>query len=171
MEPENIEPTIIEEVKRKRGRPRKLVKKVYVKTGKRRGRPSSYSAKIASRIFNQLARGRSITEICGDENMPCLKSVYNWLDKENPVFQEIFSSSYRNARMLQLHLLGDKMLEIALDGSDDCKIIEKRNKKTGKIIKKTIYNPGNIRRAFLKIKEMKRKVARLNPRKYTWEEA
>jgi hypothetical protein len=127
VESENSGINIIEEVKKKRGRPRKLVKKCYVKTGKKRGRPSSYNAKIASRIFKQLARGRSITEICGDENMPCLKTVFNWLDKKNPAFQKIFLSSYSNARMLQLHLLGDTMLEIALDGSDDCKIIEKRN--------------------------------------------
>ena len=159
MAPENIEANEIGEMKKKRGRPRKLVKKVYVKTGKKRGRSSSYNAKTAYRIVKQLIRGRSLEAICRDENMPSLKTVFNWLDKKNPAFQESFLSSYRNARMLQLHLLYDTMLEIALDGSDDCKIIEKRNKKTGRIIKKTIYNPGNIRRAFLKIKEMKHKVA------------
>ena len=68
----------IEEVKKKRGRPRNPDKKGYVKTGKPEGRPNSYNNKIAGHIHNQLLRGRSLTAICGDENMP---SLYGLLPK------------------------------------------------------------------------------------------
>ena len=112
MAPGNIETNIIEEVKRKRGRPRKLVKKVYVKTGKRRGRPSSYTGNKARHICNQMARGRSLESICSDEKMPSLKTIFNWLDEEHPSFQEKFLDKYRIARWIQLDLILEKVKQL-----------------------------------------------------------
>ena len=164
VESENSGTNIIEEVKRKRGRPRKLVKKVYVKTGKKRGRPSSYNYKIASRIFNQLARGRSITEICGDEKMPSLKTVFNWLDEKHPSYQEGFSSSYKTGKMLQLHLLYDKIRQV-VDADYKIIVTKKITDRKGNVtIKKMERSSVPWRR--LQFQYLKWRVSHLQPRKY-----
>lgn len=154
----------IEEVKKKRGRPRNPDKKGYVKTGKPEGRPNSYNNKIANRIHKQLLRGRSLTAICRDENMPSLKTVYNWLDKKHPSFQKSFLDSYKISRMLQLQLIGDRMLKIA---DDDRKIIvtKKVKDKRGNIITKTIEKSA-LPRQRLQIQTLKWLAARLRPRKF-----
>jgi len=155
---------IIEEVKKKRGRPGNPAKKGYVKTGKPEGRPNSYNDKIADHIHNQLLRGRSLTAICGDENMPSLKTVYNWLDKKHPSFQKSFLVSYKTSRMLQRHLIGERMVKIA---DDDRKIIvtKKIKDKSGNIITKTIEKSA-LPWQQLQIKNLKWLAAHLQPRKF-----
>jgi len=159
---------IVEEVKKKRGRgrPRNPDKKVYVKTGRPAGRPNSYSDKIAKHILKQLVHGidRSLTSICRDENMPSLKTVYNWLDKNHPSYQEDFFNSYKISKMFQLDLIYDKIIEIA---DDDRKIILTKMVKDrhGKVIIKKVEK-SLIPRHKLQIQSLKWLASRLQPRKY-----
>jgi hypothetical protein len=84
--------------------------------------------------------------------MPSLKTVYNWLDKKHPSFQKSFLVSYKASRMLQLHLIGERMVKIA---DDDRKII---------VTKKIKDKNGNI--ITLQIKTLKWLAAHLQPRKF-----
>jgi hypothetical protein len=166
--PENIETNIIEEVKKKRGRPRKLVKKVYVKTGKKRGRPSSYSDKIARHFCNQMSRGRPLEAICGDENMPSLKTIFNWLDKNHPSFQKKFSDKYEMARWIQLNMILEKVNPIIDD------LIESRDKM---VLPKVITDQKKyviakkmerirLKKIDLRVQYWKWRAQHLQPRKY-----
>lgn len=157
---------VVLEVKRKRGRPRNPHKKVYVKTGKPGGRPSSYSSKISKRIIGRLlsGSGRSLTSICRDSDMPSLKTVYNWLNENHPSYQEDFLNSYKIARELQLDSIYGRILEIA---DDDSKIIfsKEAEKKLGRPLIKKIKR-SVLSRQKIQIQSLKWLASRLQPRKY-----
>jgi hypothetical protein len=157
---------IVKEKKRGRGRPRNPNKKVYVKTGRPAGRPNSYSDKIAKRILKQLVHGmgRSLTSICRDENMPSLKTVYNWLDKNHPSYQEDFCQRYKICKMFQLDLIYDKIIEIA---DDERKLVftKKVKDRHGNVIIKKVEK-SLLPRHKLQIQGLKWLASRLQPRKY-----
>jgi Helix-turn-helix domain len=48
--------------------------------------PSSYTPDIAARILRELADGRSLSEVCRDEGMPCRQSVQVWVERGHQGF-------------------------------------------------------------------------------------
>lgn len=55
-----------------------------------RGRPSSYTPDLADTICTRLAEGIPLAQICRDEGMPGVTTVYSWI-KGNREFSEAFA--------------------------------------------------------------------------------
>jgi hypothetical protein len=75
------------------------------------GRPTIYTEEIATEIINRLTCGESMNDICRDERMPCVTSVFEWrrANKE-------FLKRYTRARKLQAEILLDKSRAAAEEG-------------------------------------------------------
>lgn len=78
------------------------------------GRPSIFSAELASEICARISAGQSLRHVCRDESMPCTSTVLKWA-REN----EEFSQQYAKARDALLEHWAEEITEIADDGSND----------------------------------------------------
>ena len=83
------------------------------RTGKPNGRPSSYNEQIALTIYQRIADGHSLRQICSEESMPSKATIFKWLID----FPE-FSDQYAQARALQMETMADDLLELA-DSADE----------------------------------------------------
>ena len=72
------------------------------------GVKSTYSAAIAERICVMISKGRTITSICSDDDMPSLDGVYGWL-RAQPAFAE----AYARAREDQQDTFAAQILDIS----------------------------------------------------------
>lgn len=72
------------------------------------GRPTKFTDGIANKICTELTKGRSLTAICKEAEMPGLSTVMLWLTKH-----ESFVERYARARELQADTIFDECLEIA----------------------------------------------------------
>ena len=111
------------------------------KEPKRNGRPPIYTEKLSNEICESLACGKSLTQICRKDNMPCYSTVMKWLRKESP-YQKDFLERYEIARKMQADYYADEIVEIADDSKE------------------------NIRRSRLRIGARKWIACRLRPKKY-----
>jgi hypothetical protein len=57
------------------------------------GRPSSFTQKLADEIAERIGNGEPLAQICRDDHMPALRTVYDWQDAH-----EQFSASIARAR-------------------------------------------------------------------------
>ena len=71
---------------------------------------STFSHDKADAVCEKLMEGRSLHSICKDKSLPSVGTVMKWL-RENPSF----SQQYAHAREAQAELMGDKMVEFALE--------------------------------------------------------
>ena len=72
-------------------------------TARKIGRPSIYSDEIVSDICARVACDESLVQICLEEGMPSLTTVYRWL-QEKPDFR----ANYARARNDQAETVADK---------------------------------------------------------------
>jgi hypothetical protein len=117
-----------------------------------RGRPSIYSDELIDSICERIMMGESLNRICKDKAMPSYRTVCYWL-RDKPDFLQ----KYTCARVVQMHLLADSILEIADDGSQDTVVNDK-----GHAEKNTEW----ITRTRLKLDTRKWLLAKLLPRIY-----
>lgn len=68
-----------------------------------------YDPKIAQRVLDELAAGRSLRSICADSDMPSRPTVYKWIDNDT----DGFADRYTRARDLGLDTIADQVLDIA----------------------------------------------------------
>jgi hypothetical protein len=115
------------------------------------GRPTKYSTALAEHICLELMMGKSVRTVCANENMPSPSTVYSWLG-EKPDFLE----QYTRAKTLAILLMGEEILDIADDSSND--LI--------KIGNRYVANRGNIKRARLRISVRKLLMGQLQLKKY-----
>ena len=85
------------------------------------GRPTMYSMKLALEICDRLADGKSLKEICKDENMPKKTAVYEWLLRHKE-----FADMYARAREDQADSLADEITAIA--DADPAVILDDKGK-------------------------------------------
>lgn len=90
-----------------------------------RGRPSKYTAALASRICERLSAGETLRAVCRDEGMPAASTVLAWTAKHNG-----FSEQYAKAREIGYQQMADEIVEIADDGSNDTYLDEEGNRRT-----------------------------------------
>ena len=69
-----------------------------------------YSKAIADRICEQLADGKSLSEICKAEGIPSRAVVYKWLDQN-----ESFKDDYARARDYQADSHADDVVAVSRD--------------------------------------------------------
>ena len=133
------------------------------KTKLPKGRPTSYSDKIAKHICNEIAKGRSLKKICTkDNNMPTEPTVYSWLLRGSKTFNEYFFNKYREAKDMQADRFAEEIIDIADDGENDT--YERLNPKTGKM--ETVVDHDHIRRSELRLKARMWATSKLLPKKY-----
>jgi len=77
------------------------------------GRPSEYTAETADYICEQLAEGKSLRQICAEDGMPAVGTVFVWL-KKYMAFQE----QYTRAREVQGHVAAEDAVDGALTAYD-----------------------------------------------------
>jgi transposase-like protein len=57
------------------------------------GRPPRYTAELAGRILQELARGRTMKDICAEPGMPCDNTVRQWADDDIDGFAARYSEA------------------------------------------------------------------------------
>ena len=130
---------------------------------RKRGRPSSYSKKIANLICQRLASGESLVKICASKGMPSVPTVMSWLWKESK-FQEDFLNNYTRAREQQAEILADQIISIADDDSADVIFVEGKDG-SGKTAFPRL-NKEFVQRSHLRVESRKWVASKLLPKKY-----
>jgi hypothetical protein len=72
------------------------------------GAKTTYTVAVAERICTMISKGRTITSICSDDDMPGLDAVYGWLRK-----QPAFAEAYARAREDQQDTFAAQILDIS----------------------------------------------------------
>lgn len=117
-------------------------------------RPTDYNEKIVDRICHLLATtSKGLHKICEEEGMPCVATVFNWLNNEE---NKSFLDKYARARNAQAELLADEIIDIADDSSRDDTITENG----------VIQNSEWINRSRLRVDARKWKASKLYPKKF-----
>lgn len=75
------------------------------------GRPSMYSEDLVQEILDRVAMGQGIYKISKDKNMPCWKTLWDWI-REKPEFE----ARYARAKEQSAENFADQLIEIA----DNC---------------------------------------------------
>ncbi|WP_271896301.1 terminase small subunit protein [Candidatus Phyllobacterium onerii] len=120
-------------------------------------RPLEFKQPTADIICERIACGQSVREICLDENMPAMSTVFKWLSRV-----EAFAEQYARARDAQADTLFDEILTIADDGSND--FMERKDGEGGTLGWKE--NGEAIRRSQLRVDARKWMAGKLRPKKY-----
>jgi hypothetical protein len=107
-----------------------------------------YSPQLGEEICLRIAQGESLKKICRSPGMPTTGTVVKWVLK-NPEFGEM----YKFARDVQAELLGDEILDIAKDNTND------KNEDGSP-------NHANVQRSRLEVDTIKWYLARINARKW-----
>lgn len=123
------------------------------KTKRPRGRPCTYTNKVADQILAEIAEGKSLRQVCKPAGMPPESTVRQWVvDDRNG-----FAARYRRARDLGLDALADETLEIADDGTGDEWTDDNGNLRT---------NHDVIARSRLRVDTRKWLLSKLKPEQY-----
>lgn len=80
----------------------------------KRGRPSTYSPEVASKIIERLSKGEPLAVICRDEGMPPVRTVSSWKESH-----EDFAADFARAREDGFDALAAECLEIADETCSD----------------------------------------------------
>ena len=120
----------------------------------KRGRPTQYSAALGQEICDVIASSSKGTKrLCTDNpHWPCQDTLFTWL-KRYPEFSE----QYAQAKICQIELLVDEIMEISDDASQDQYVNE---------IGVLVPNPPAINRARLKVDTRKWLASKLVPKVY-----
>lgn len=118
------------------------------------GRPTTYTDKLAKEICDAIASSSKGTKrLCEDNShWPCQDTLFTWLKK----YPE-FSEQYAQAKICQIELLVDEILEISDDASQDQYVNE---------LGVLVPNSPAINRARLKVDTRKWLASKLVPKVY-----
>lgn len=108
-----------------------------------------YSQELADAICELVASGNSIRTICSAENMPAMSSIFKWLRMHS-----IFAEQYARAKEAQVDAMGEELLDIADDTSNDV---------SGEL---GMPNGVAVQRAKLRTDTRKWLMGKLQPKKY-----
>ena len=72
-----------------------------------RGRPSIYSQELADRILTEYGKGRSIREICEQDDMPDRMTLWHWRNEKPD-----FSTALARAREANAETIEDQISDI-----------------------------------------------------------
>lgn len=118
------------------------------------GRPTRYTDKLAKEICDAIASSNKGTKkLCAEHpHWPCQDTLFTWLK----TYSE-FSESYAKAKICQIELLIDEILEISDDASQDQHVNE---------LGVLVPNSPAINRARLKVDTRKWLASKLVPKVY-----
>jgi hypothetical protein len=121
------------------------------------GRPSIYTKELAEEMCRLIANGMSVRELCRRDDMPGMSTFFEWA-----ALKSDFAELYAKAKKAQVEFLGEELLDIADDGTNDWL---ERLGDDGKPIGYAV-NGEHIQRSRLRIDTRKWVMAKLMPRKY-----
>jgi hypothetical protein len=75
----------------------------------RRGAPTTYTKELSTRFLQRLAQGELAVNLCQEEGMPAVETIYGWIGRHPEFAQE-----YARARELQAHSLAEQAITIAI---------------------------------------------------------
>lgn len=77
-------------------------------------RPTHYIPEIGTKIVEQMSEGKTLLEICKDDEMPGRATIYRWAE-----LHDDFRETLTRARHAQAHFYFEKMMEVAFNRRDD----------------------------------------------------
>ena len=111
-----------------------------------------YSKALAKKICRQIAKGKTLHQVCSTDEMPAVCTVMDWcVDKDE------FAELYSRARIAQAHILVDEIISISDDSSEDEMETEEGRKKV---------NHENIQRDRLRVDSRKWYASKVLPKIY-----
>lgn len=116
---------------------------------------STYTDRLAALICERLAEGQSLREICRDNSMPAMSTVFRWL-----AANESFREQYARAREAQADAFGEDIIDIADDATNDW-MLRRQGEDTVEVI-----NSEHISRSKLRVDARKWLMSKMAPKKY-----
>lgn len=121
------------------------------------GRPSDYSQEVAATICARIADGQSVREICRDDAMPHMATVFRWL-----AAREEFREQYARAKESMAEHMAEDILDIADDGTNDW--MERRGDDGASA--GWVTNGEALQRSRLRVDARKWLLSKMLPKKY-----
>jgi hypothetical protein len=115
-------------------------------------RPSKFTEELVTAICERLSVGEPLAQICRDEGMPGLRTVYDWVEGMPDV-----SARIARAREAGEDVIAADCLSIADDGRRDYEVSEDGG---------ATVNHDHIQRSKLRIDTRLKLLAKWNPKKY-----
>ncbi len=119
------------------------------------GRPEVFTQELADRVCAFIAEGMSMRSVCRNDDMPGMTTVFKWIRTN-----EEFAKQYARATEERTEALGEEILDIADDGSNDFMLITKGDKE---------YNVEDrevTNRSRLRVDTRKWIMSKMKPKKY-----
>lgn len=115
------------------------------------GRPTRYSEALEEEIFERLSMGEPLAEICRDETMPGLRTIYNW---EQSI--EGFLARIARLREVGYDMIAADTLRIADNSDDDYEETENGPR----------FNAENVMRSKLRVETRLKLLAKWDRKRY-----
>jgi hypothetical protein len=108
----------------------------------RGGRVTLYNHELAEWLLDELAEGRTLSDVCRDECMPDRATVRLWVKED----REGFAARYYEARQFGFHSMADSIIDIADDSGADW--IRRHRKRGGTQV---VFDHQHVKRCRLRI--------------------
>ena len=112
----------------------------------------TYSLEVAERICDRIVAGAAVCELADAPDLPCVRTIYTWIDKH-----EEFRTLHNAACRVRADMLADEILRIADDDSRDLR-------PSGKDGAEMVPNVVRLHRARMEIDARKWRFASLAPK-------
>jgi hypothetical protein len=81
----------------------------------KQGRPSIYSDELAQEILERYTNGELMIDICNDEKMPTVATIYDWNDAKSTRFKKSFSECFSIAKIKLSHVNNELSYKVLTD--------------------------------------------------------
>jgi hypothetical protein len=124
------------------------------------GRPTDYNQALADTICEAISEGRSLREICKEEDMPSKASIFRWLG-----LHKEFSDQYARAREEQAESLADEIVHLADTASNPVMVdgIPLMDSEGNPVL---LADTASIAHARLRVDARKWVASKLKPKRY-----
>jgi len=122
---------------------------------KKRGRPTTFTQKLADKICAELAMGKSLRTVCSQDGTPGLETIFGWL-RTNTEFAE----QYARAKQESADAMADEILDISDDGHNDWMLKRFADQEAW------VQNGEALQRSRLRVDTRKFLMAKMKPKKY-----
>lgn len=121
------------------------------------GRPSKNTPELRQEICDRLSKGEPLAQICRDDWMPALRTVYDWMEVDAE-----FSAHFARARLSGFDIIAQDCITIADDGTNDymAKLAEDGNESA------LAYNSEHVQRSKLRVETRLKLLAKWDPKRY-----
>jgi Bacteriophage Sf6, terminase small subunit-like len=116
-----------------------------------------HTPEIVEHLLGELCCGRTLTDVCGDPDMPSIRTVQQWVTEN----REGFKARYDEARQRGYQVMSDRLIDIADDSSNDRTARQRKDGGT-----ELVGDPVNVKRGELRCKVRQWLLAKMLPRTF-----